>query len=98
PPHSTLFPYTPLFRSDPKSWAILVIAADGSDPTDGPGLAAKVVATGVVPDVERGPAWLPDSAGIVYVKDDRAEYNPLYLADLVRSEEHTSELQSLAYL
>ena len=69
---------------DPKTWAILVIAADGSDPTDGPGLAAKVVATGVVPDVERGPAWLPDSAGIVYVKDDRAEYNPLYLADLVR--------------
>jgi Tol biopolymer transport system component len=69
---------------DPKTWAILVIAADGSDPTDGAGLAAKVVATGVVPDIERGPAWLPDSGGIVYVKDDRAEYNPLYVADLVR--------------
>jgi Tol biopolymer transport system component len=69
---------------DPRTWAILVIAADGSDPTHGAGLAAKVVATGVVPDVERGPAWMPDSTGIVYVKDDRAEYNPLYLVDLVR--------------
>ena len=69
---------------DPRTWAILVVAADGSDPTDGAGLAAKVVATGVVPDVERGPAWMPDGAGIVYVKDDRAEYNPLYLVDLVR--------------
>ena len=69
---------------DPRTWAIVVIAADGSDPTDGAGLAAKVVATGVVPDVERGPAWMPDSTGIVYVKDDRAEYNPLHLADLVR--------------
>jgi Tol biopolymer transport system component len=69
---------------DAKTWAILVIAADGSDPTDGAGLAAKVVATGVMPDVERGPAWMPDSAAIVYVKEDRAEYNPLYLVDLVR--------------
>jgi len=69
---------------DPKTWAIVVVAADGSDPTEGAGLAAKVVATSVLPDVERGPAWMPDSAAIVYVKDDRSEYNPLYLVDLVR--------------
>lgn len=69
---------------DPKTWAIVVIAADGSDPAGGAGLAAKVVATSVVPDVERGPAWMPDSASIVYVKDDRREYNPLYVVDLVR--------------
>ena len=62
----------------------MVVAADGSDPTEGAGLAAKVVATSVLPDVERGPAWMPDSAAIVYVKDDRSEYNPLYLVDLVR--------------
>ncbi len=67
---------------DPKIWSIVVIAADGSDPSDGEGLAAKVVATDVVPDVERGPAWLPDSARLVYVKNDKQEYNPLYLADL----------------
>jgi len=69
---------------DSRTWAIVVVAADGSDPTDGAGLAARVVATSVVPDVERGPAWMPDSASIVYVKDDRSEYNPLYLVDLVR--------------
>ncbi len=67
---------------DPKIWSIVVIAADGSDPADGEGLAAKVVAADVVPDVERGPAWLPDSVRLVYVKNDKLEYNPLYLADL----------------
>ena len=69
---------------DPKAWAILVIAADGSDPSQGGRLAAKVVATDVVPDVERGPAWTPDSNSIVYVRNDRQEYNPIYIADLVR--------------
>lgn len=69
---------------DPKVWSILVIAADGSDPVEGEGLAGKVVATDVIPDVERGPAWMPDSARIVYVRNDRQEYNPLYVADLVR--------------
>ena len=69
---------------DPRVWAIVVIAADGSDPAQGDGLAAKVVATDVVPDVERGPAWMPDSHRIVYVKNDRHEYNPIYIADLVQ--------------
>jgi Tol biopolymer transport system component len=69
---------------DSKTWAILVIAADGSDPTQGDGLAAKVVATDVVPDVERGPAWMPDSQSIVYVKNDREAYNPIHVADLAR--------------
>jgi Tol biopolymer transport system component len=68
---------------DPKVWSLLVIAADGSDPVDGEGLAAKVIATDVLPDVERGPAWMPDSARIVYVKNERQEYNPIYVADLV---------------
>lgn len=69
---------------DPKVWSLLVIAGDGSDPVDGEGLAAKVVATDVLPDVERGPAWMPDSARIVYVRNDRQEYNPIYVVDLVR--------------
>jgi Tol biopolymer transport system component len=69
---------------DPKVWSIVVIAADGSDPSGGDGLAAKVVATDVLPDVERGPAWLPDSTRLVYVKNDRQEYNPIYFADLAR--------------
>jgi Tol biopolymer transport system component len=67
---------------DPKTWAIAVVAADGSDPTDGEGLAARVVATDVVPDVERGPAWLPDNRRIAYVRDERQAYYPIYLADI----------------
>jgi Tol biopolymer transport system component len=59
-----------------------VIAADGSDPTEGEGLVAKVVAADVIPDVEVGPAWMPDSSRIVFVKNDRQEYNPIYVADL----------------
>lgn len=67
---------------DPKIWSIVVIAADGSDPTEGEGLVAKIVATDVIPDVEVGPAWLPDSNRIVFVKNDRQEYHPIYVADL----------------
>ncbi|HEX9626245.1 MAG TPA: hypothetical protein VGA00_04845 [Acidiferrobacterales bacterium] len=75
-------------HNDPKIWAILVVAADGSDPKSGAGLAARVVATDVVPDVERGPAWLPDSRRILYVKDDRLEYNPIRLVDLRDGSNH----------
>ena len=69
---------------DPKIWSIVVIAADGSDPTEGEGLAAKVAATDVIPDVETGLAWMPDSSRIVYVKNDRQEYNPLYVVDVAQ--------------
>jgi Tol biopolymer transport system component len=67
-------------QGDPRVWSIIVVAADGSDPTAGDGLAARAVAIDVVPDVERGPAWMPDSKRIVYVKNDRQEYHPLYVA------------------
>ena len=69
---------------DPKIWSIVVIAADGSGPTEGEGLAAKVAATDVSPDVETGPAWMPDNSRIVYVKNDRQEYNPLYVVDVAQ--------------
>src|SRR5207302_5335112 len=72
--------YSP--TGDPGVWAILVVAADGSDPLQGEGLAAKVVATDVVPDVERGPAWMPDNRRIAYVRDERRAYNPIYIADV----------------
>ena len=67
---------------DSRIWSIVVIAADGSDPTEGEGLAAKVVAMDVIPDVEMGPSWMPDSSRIIFVKNDRQEYNPIYVADL----------------
>jgi Tol biopolymer transport system component len=68
--------------NDPKIWSLIVINADGTDPSEGDGLAAKVVATDVIPDVETGPAWMPDSIRIVYVRNDRQDYNPLYIADI----------------
>jgi Tol biopolymer transport system component len=67
---------------DPKTWALAVVAADGSDPTEGEALAARIVATDVIPDVERGPAWLPDSRRIAYVRDERQAYYPIYIADV----------------
>jgi len=68
--------------ADPRTWAIVVVAADGSDPAEGEGLAARVVATDVVPDIERGPAWMPDNRRIVYVRNERQAYNPIYIADV----------------
>ncbi len=68
-------------RHDPKGWSLMVVAADGSDPR-GEGLVSRVVATDVVPDIERGPAWMPDSRRIVYVKNDRYAYNPLFVVDV----------------
>jgi len=69
-------------QGDPRIWSIVVVAADGSDPAAGEGLAAKAVAVDVVPDVERGPAWMPDSKRIVYVKNDRQEYHPLFVVNV----------------
>ncbi len=67
---------------DPKVWSIMVVNADGSDPAEGEGLAVKAVAVDVISDVERGPAWMPDSSRIVYVKNDRHEYHPLYVVNV----------------
>lgn len=70
-------------QGDPKTWSIVVVAADGSDPTGGEGLAARVVAEGVHPDMERGPAWMPDSRRIVFVKNDRHAFFPIAVADVI---------------
>ena len=69
-------------QEDPKVWSLFVIAADGSDPTEGEELYAKVVATNVIPDIESGPAWMPNSKRIIYVKNDRQAYNPIYVVNV----------------
>jgi Tol biopolymer transport system component len=74
-------------KDDPKLWSIAVIEADGSGPTEGEGLAARVVAKNVVPDMELGPAWLPDSARIAYVKDELKRFNPIYIVNVVNKSE-----------
>ena len=40
------------------------------------------MANEVVPDVERGPAWMPDGRRIAYVRDERQAYYPIYIADV----------------
>jgi Tol biopolymer transport system component len=69
-------------ENDPKEWSLVVIASDGSDPKDGEGLVEKIVATDVVPDIAQGPTWMPDSNRIVFVKNDRKSYNPIYIIDI----------------
>jgi Tol biopolymer transport system component len=69
-------------ENNPKIWSIIVMAADGSGPTDGERLAEKVVAKNVVPDIERGPAWMPDSKRLLYVKNDHKTYNPIYIVQI----------------
>ncbi len=69
-------------ENNPKVWSIIVISGDGSDPTYGQGLSEKLVAKNVIPDIEQGPAWMPDSKRIVYVKNDQQAYNPIYMVDI----------------
>jgi Tol biopolymer transport system component len=69
-------------ENNPKVWSIIVISGDDWDPTYGEGLAERVVAKNVIPDIERGPAWMPDSKRIVYVKNDQQTYNPIYIVDI----------------
>src|SRR3712207_7383146 len=83
PPRSPLFPYTTLFRSLSPDPALLVAAERGSR------TAREVLVDHDVArlDVSREPHRLVDVGG----KDPGCEA-------VVRSEEHTSELQSRQYL
>jgi TolB protein len=68
--------------NDPKVWAIAVVDSAGSSPSEGVELAARVVARNVIPDVHMGPAWLPDSRRIAYVRNDKQDYSPIYIVDI----------------
>src|SRR5205823_10237975 len=93
-PRSTLFPYTTLFRSPepgrPTRPHHLVVAADAARGHDH-GLSAQLELSDLISGAGHPPrrrAWLEDRA-------TRAVHHPTRPG---RSEEHTSELQSLAYL
>src|SRR3712207_7069812 len=83
PPRSTLFPYTTLFRSSALACASLGITAAPS--------SAIVGGTNASPD--EYPAVAQIFFGVVFQCT-----GTLISPDTVRSEEHTSELQSRQYL
>src|SRR5687767_15699030 len=93
PPRSTLFPYTTLFRSHPvlhrpRRVAVLQLH---------PQLGAVRRRTTAQPNERRVADRVEDRAhGRIMV--ERAILPPLGSEPTLRSEEHTSELQSLAYL
>src|SRR2546427_1976524 len=72
PPRSTLFPYTTLFRSDPKGWVV----------------------GGYQADMEAGPTY----TGILYEEKMTRAIMAARGERVLRSEEHTSELQSQSNL
>jgi len=69
-------------ENEPTVWSIIVIPLDNSNNMNADLLASRVVATNVIPDIEQGPAWMPDSRKIVYVKNDPQAFNPIYLVDI----------------
>lgn len=69
-------------QGDRKIWSLLVVEADGSSATEGEQLISRVVAYDVIPDVASGPAWLPDSKRIAYVRNDKQDYSPIYVVDV----------------
>src|SRR3712207_8609603 len=86
PPISPLFPYTTLFRSPAQADG----GAIATQQTQLPQLDAFEIHTGMVLGQRRGPA---PEAGLPTASPPRAVLDEL----LLRSEEHTSELQSRQY-
>src|SRR3712207_7081232 len=82
PPRSTRFPDTTLFRSEARTTASL----------SHPGIA-NVFDYGEVTGAADGSAGIP----VAYLVMEHVDGEPLS-AQLARSEEHTSELQSCQYL
>src|SRR2546425_9451657 len=93
PPRSTLFPYTPLFRSLPRDLAQEIPLAVRDR---GVRLDHRDGRTDQQERVEPGERHVENRAGLRPLRR-HAEAKHDVRADQ-RSEEHTSELQSLAYL
>jgi len=77
--------YSP--SGEEKEWSIVTVPADGTGPTKGTALAKLAAAQNVVKDPEVGPAWLPWGRALVYARNNKAEWNPIYLVDADTREE-----------
>src|SRR3712207_7171720 len=88
PPRSTLFPYTTLFRSYTLTGGAITKTVSGRDEADFYGHYAKAIE-------ERFPGrWIGKVVAQALPRDDVQRFKDYG----VRSEEHTSELQSRQYL
>ncbi|MDH5378795.1 MAG: DPP IV N-terminal domain-containing protein [Gammaproteobacteria bacterium] len=67
--------------NDPKEWALVVLEIEKFNEEPLYDLTPYIVATDVIPDIEKGPAWMPDSKNLIYVKKDREKYNPIHVVD-----------------
>src|SRR5687767_15322494 len=92
PPTPTLFPYTTLFRSELAGMAVVERGQRGSDP-----LKDKLQAPQSMFLLE-GELLLAFEGGGTLVLVGGSEETRQAINRQKRSEEHTSELQSLAYL
>jgi Tol biopolymer transport system component len=70
-----------------KVWSIVAAPADGSGPKKGAALAERAFAVNVVKDPEVGPAWLPRGQSLVYARNLKKEFNPIYVVDTATKEE-----------
>src|SRR3712207_9217146 len=94
PPRSTLFPYTTLFRSDDDGNPVVVNIVDTPGHADFGGEVERALSMvdGVVLLVDASEGPLPQTRFVL--RKALAKGMPVIL----RSEEHTSELQSRQYL
>jgi len=63
-------------------WALLVMDANSKMPLHAPMPTRNIVAHHVVPDWEKGPAWMPDSRNLVYVQRDRHAFDPIVVTNM----------------
>src|SRR3989449_4040262 len=92
PPRSTLFPYTTLFRSYWVQDHFCPVSADGSQCNYSPTAAGPAdLQFRTTTDLKLNAFW-PQN----YVTDPAS--GSVWFDDMVRSEEHTSELQSRLHL
>jgi Tol biopolymer transport system component len=70
-----------------KVWSIVVVPADASGPRKGTALAERAFAVNVVKDPEVGPAWLPGGQSLIYARNLKKEFNPIYVVDVATKEE-----------
>src|SRR3989441_11610663 len=94
PPRSTLFPYTTLFRSH----VVAEVRSESASPDEYHSLVREIVSRVHKQRGHRPARVLLVRAGTV-PKTSSGKIQRSRLAQMIqRSEEHTSELQSLAYL